>query len=172
MQEMQMAETFKEKNVSQSQTGAKSGRNSIIWIFILGFAVFLIVSLISQSKKGTLNWSDNYGAVIQQAKTVGKPVLVVMYRDRFTQDDVKRMLEKVYVDKTVLDYVEKNFMPVLVDAEKYPDLARRYNLGLNPAHFIISPQTGDIISSLSGPHPADKFLKWLQENAPQKDKTP
>lgn len=116
-----------------------------LWILALVFIIFVGTVFFAQHK-GTINWVEDYEAGIKLAKELNKPALLTFYKlhTRFCSD----MSQNTYNDPAVIKYVEATFVPIFIDVDKHPEIARLYNVDYYPTHYIKQPDSNE----LSGPH--------------------
>ncbi|UCF44272.1 MAG: DUF255 domain-containing protein [Planctomycetota bacterium] len=124
---------------------AEKKRSRALWILLLVFLVF-ITSVFLTQHKGTINWIEDYEAGMKLAKQLNKPALLTFYKlhTRFCSD----MSQNTYNDPGVIEYVKATFVPIFIDVDKQPEIARLYNIDYYPTHYIKRPDSND----LSGPH--------------------
>ena len=116
-------------------------------ILSLIFLVFVIFVFLTQRKE-PINWIEDYEVGVQRAKQQNKPVLLAFYKSnaRFSEE----MAQNVYVNPDVIKYVEKNFVPVFIDVDKHPDIARRYSVDYYPTHYVKRPDSDELFGPLLG----------------------
>jgi hypothetical protein len=69
-----------------------------------------------------------------------------MWRDVYSKPDVKK-------------YVEANFVPILIDVDKQPEIAKRYNVTYYPTHYVEHPNTNQIDGPFIGSSRLFEFIK-------------
>ena len=91
----------------------------------------------------TLRWTDWEDDPLRKAKEDDRIVLLTLAASwcRFSNE----LLATTFQDPTVIAELEKNFIPVLVDPDRRPDLDSRYNMGGWPSIAFVSPE-GNIIT--------------------------
>ncbi|MHC4159481.1 MAG: thioredoxin family protein [Planctomycetota bacterium] len=120
-------------------------RSQGLWILLLVFLVFVAAVFLTQ-RQDTINWVKDYEAGMKLARQQKKPVLLTFYKlhTRFCSD----MSQNTYNNPDVIEYVESNFVPIFIDVDKQPEIARLYNVDYYPTHYIKQPDSNDLI----GPH--------------------
>lgn len=116
-----------------------------LWTLFLVFFVFVAIIFLTQ-RRDTIDWVEDYEAGVKLAKQQNKPALLAFYKlhTRFCSD----MSQNTYNNPDVIAYVEANFVPILIDVDKQPEIAERYHIDYYPTHYI-KPPDGD---KLIGPH--------------------
>ena len=66
------------------------------------------------------------------------------------------MEDYVYNKPEAIEYVEANFIPILIDAGKQPEITRQYNVNYWPTFCIKYPHTDEISVPLSACIPNPK----------------
>ena len=74
-----------------------------------------------------IQWLDWAKESFDRAKSLGKPILLDITGSWCHWCHV--MDNTSYSDPAIIDFVNKNFIPVRVDTDKRPDVNRRYNMG-------------------------------------------
>ncbi len=135
--------------------GKKQSRSLWIIIFILVFAVITVRAFFRSDPTGW--WEKDYNTGIQLAKQRNKPALICFYKQgtRFSSD----MWQDVYSKSDVRKYVEANFIPILIDVDKQPELAKRYNVTYYPTHYVENPNTNQKEGPFIGAHRLFEFIK-------------
>jgi hypothetical protein len=139
--------------------GKKQSR--ALWIIILVFipSFFFVTSLFIKYHKGAPTdwWNKDYNAGIELAKRQNKPALLCFFKQgtRFSSD----MWQDVYSKPDVKKYVEANFVPILIDVDKQPEIAKRYNVTYYPTHYVEHPSTNQTDGPFLGSHRLFEFIK-------------
>lgn len=153
-------------NASGKQTpeqvppAAEKKRSRGLWILLLVFLVFVAAVFLTQHK-GTINWVEDYEAGMKLAKQQKKPVLLTFYKlhTRFCSD----MSQNTYNDPHVIKYVETNFVPVFIDVDRQPEIAKLYNVDYYPTHYIKQPDSNELIGPHFGYDVPSVFIKKLED---------
>jgi len=94
-----------------------------------------------------------------QARDQDKPVLV-----HFTApwcQGCKQMKKETYTDPQVIRYVAENFKASMVDVEKLPSLARKYDVDSMPTLWFLDA-SGKALTSIEGIVGPEKLLRVLE----------
>ncbi|MFO7997365.1 MAG: thioredoxin family protein [Bacteroidales bacterium] len=73
----------------------------------------------------------------------------------------KKMNQETFSDDSVADYLNQNFVPIRINAEKQREVAKKYGVSRFPNNWFISEDSSDI-GSQPGFIPPDALLKMLQ----------
>jgi hypothetical protein len=136
--------------------GKKKSR--ALWIVILVFIIFVVVVFLTENKEDPTSWwIKDYQVGIELAKRQNKPALLCFFKQgtRFSSD----MWQYVYSNPEVRNYVETNFVPILIDVDKQPEIAKRYNVDYYPTHYVIYPNTNQTDGPFLGSHRLFDFIK-------------
>lgn len=138
---------------TSSSAGKKQSRS--LWILILIFTLFVIIVFLTQNKE-PIDWMD-YHTGIELAKKQNKPALLCFSKQGapFCAD----MWQNVYSKSSVKKYVEDNFIPILIDVDKQPDIAKSYNVTYYPTHYVERPDANQIDGPFFGAHRLFNFIK-------------
>jgi hypothetical protein len=156
---------------NESSSPACEKHSRILWIIILVFIplFFFATSLFIKYYKGdpTDWWNKDYNAGIALAKQQNKPALLCFFKQgtRFSSD----MWQGVYNKPDVKKYVVANFVPILIDVDKQPEIAKRYNVTYYPTHYVENPNTNQVEGPFVGAHRLFEFIKkprkFVQKNS-------
>ncbi len=147
----------KPENIRPS-TGKKQSR--AIWIVFLVFFAFVAIVFLTQ-RKASIDWVEDYQVGLELAKRQNKPVLLAFYK-QFTIYST-RAINNTYNNPDVKKFVEQNFIPILIDVDKQPEIAERYKIGYYPTHYIKQPDSDDIFGPMMGFDPPSLFIKKLKD---------
>lgn len=92
----------------------------------------------------TIHWQDFDPALLQRAQVADQPLLLVLTVPWCQH--CKELLLTTFRDADVVSRVQEHFVPVLVDAERRPDVNERYGTGGWPTIAFLTP-TGDLIAN-------------------------
>jgi hypothetical protein len=137
--------------------GEKKSR--ALWAVLLVFLGFVLIVFLTE-REDMISWVEDYDAGIKLAKQQNKPVLLAFYKlnTRFSTDT----LENTYTDPKVIKYVEANFIPVLIDVDKQPKIAERYEVSYYPTHYIKRPDSDKLFGPMLGYDPPAVFIEKLK----------
>ncbi|HUW18223.1 MAG TPA: DUF255 domain-containing protein [Sedimentisphaerales bacterium] len=138
---------------------AKTKSYRALWIVILVFAAF-VATIFLTHKEETVNWVQDYQTGLKLAQEQKKPVLLAFYKQftRFTTDT----FENTYNSPKVIEFVETNFIPILINVDEQPKIAEQYKVAYYPTHYIKRPDSNDLFGPLVGYDPPDRFIKELK----------
>jgi len=149
-----------EKQIGQDTQGPQRPKKNrgLLLIFLVFFA-FVTVVLLTQ-RKDTIDWVEDYQTGLRLAREQHKPVLLAFYRKltRYTTDT----FQDTYTDPGVIEYVQANLVPVLIDVDEHPDIAAQYKVGYYPSHYVKYPDSNDVFGPMIGYDPPGLFIKKLK----------
>jgi len=131
-------------------------RSRALWIILLVFFAFVVIVLLTE-RKDTINWVEDYEAGIKLAKQQNKPVFLAFYKSYIPTNT----LERIYANRSIKSYIETRFVPILIDAAKQPEIAKRYNVNYYPAHYIKQPDSNEVFGPI-GYRPPRDFIDELK----------
>ncbi|MHC4619361.1 MAG: DUF255 domain-containing protein, partial [Planctomycetota bacterium] len=126
-----------------------------LWLILAAFLAFVIIVFVTHREK-TINWVEDYQAGLQLARRQNKPVLLAFYK-QFTRYTTPTF-EDTYTSPKVIEFVETNFVPILINVDEQPEIAELYKVGYYPSHFIKRPDSNDVLGPLVGYDPPDRFI--------------
>jgi uncharacterized protein YyaL (SSP411 family) len=124
--------------------------------------LFMMCSLYAVDWSGKINWAMGYGVAQNIAESSNKLIMVDI--GLTTCPPCKYMAEKVYSDKKVSDYVNKNFVSVfyLADQDSLPAMVQNYFTGSTPTILFIKPN-GELYYRIIGARTPANFLNIIEE---------
>ncbi|GAI23028.1 unnamed protein product, partial [marine sediment metagenome] len=69
--------------------------------------------------------------------------------------------DRIYTNSSIKEFIEARFIPILVDAAKQPEIAKRYNVNYFPAHYIKQPDSNEVFGPI-GYRPPPDFISELK----------
>ena len=106
-------------------------------------------------KHGPIPWTQSLEKAQKTAAKQKKLVFVDFYAEWC--GPCKEMLRTTYSDKKVVSRM-KHFVPVLINVDKQPALARKYNVEAIPNAVFLDAK-GNVVQRAVGYHDAAAFLK-------------
>ena len=132
-------------------------------------AVALMVSLSATANADHVNWSSDVEQSLRVANESGQMVLM-----KFTADwcgYCKKMERETFTKPAVAGLVNRQFVPVLVDADKHKSLVQHLKIKSLPAVLVVSPQMV-ILKRINGYQTEQKLLPELQQVVAQYQPAP
>ena len=129
-------------------------------------AIFLMMTLtlavsayeVDDTFINGLNTTDDVSDVLGQKQD--KNVMLIFDQDSCVYCDLLK--ENVLSDSNVQKELNSNYIVVIVDINKYPDVAAKYNVFGTPTTVVVN-STGDEIYRLEGYVESDEFQNALKE---------
>jgi len=142
-------------------------------LFMLLIAVGLrhIFGLVSgaitgEGIRGMVLWQTDWNEALAEGVAQHKQVLVEFARESSPSchDLAKKGWSRLDIATAATDYV-----PVLVDIDSHPDLARQYAIATVPSLLVIDAKTQTIIrDGRDSTFSPDELLVWLKPDSPPK----
>jgi hypothetical protein len=129
-----------------ANTKTETNKTRPLLIIFLVF-ISLVVFVFLKQKPVSINWLD-YQTGMKMAQEQNKPVLLA-----FTKVGHRFCIminNDTYKNPLIKQLVEQNFIPILIDIDKQPQLAKQYNVGYYPTHYAVNLQTGKMAGPLGG----------------------
>jgi hypothetical protein len=145
----------------------KNSRPLLLLVFV--FVAFVITVFVIHREK-TINWIEDYDAGLEMAKQQEKNILLAFDKKltRFSSE----MWQRTYNNPDVIKFVESNFVPILIDVDKQPDIAKPYNVTTYPSHFVLLPDTHKIVGFHVGSDVPAVFINKLKDQLKKIDAPP
>lgn len=135
-------------------TGGNSIRAAYLAVLVLGWVI------PGSALADHVSWSPNVESALRTANDTNRLVLM-----KFTAEwcgPCRRFERETFARPAVAEYVNQNFVPVLVDIDKRKDLAKNLKVTRVPAVLIVSPEMS-ILSRTTGFQPEQKLLPNLRK---------
>ena len=156
---------------SSAQPAPDSSRRKktgAMWFFIIPAVAFMLF-LFFAKKERPIAWVPDLDAAMKLAKKENKPLMISIYT--VESDHCIDMKQNTYCDKRVVRFVEKNFVPVLIDADKNQTLVKKYQITVFPTQIILLPDTQQFVL-VPGRHPSYNFIDRLTKALAKLNRTP
>lgn len=105
---------------------------------LLGLAVLLIVTApaVFAADSDEIPWAENLDTAIEQAQAEGKLIFLDVYADWCPP--CQRMEAETFTDQAVISALQ-DYVPLKVDSDANPDIARQYGVQALPTLFVLTP---------------------------------
>lgn len=124
-------------------------------VFILAF--WLAVTPVN-AQNAEINWKS-YEKGMDKISEENLKGFIHFYTDWCTY--CKKMNKETFSDASVVAYLNQNFVPIRINAEKQREVAKKYGVSRFPNNWFISEDSSNI-GSQPGFIPPDALLKMLQ----------
>ena len=125
------------------------------------FAVILVVGAswpaFSDGYKD-IHWVS-YEEALQKQKEVKKPILIFFHLPYCYR--CKEMKAWVYSKPEVIDLINRDFIPVMVDMDKDKQLVKQMDITYTPTHVFLAPDGKEVLR-VRDSIPKDRFVKILE----------
>lgn len=147
------------KGLEKVPSSVKRKQSRALWIIFLVFFVLVAIVFLTQ-RKTPIDWIEDYEAGFKLARQQNKPVLLAFYKinTRYSLE----ISRNTYNNPEVKKYVEANFIPILIDVDKQPEIAERYNVTYYPAHYIKRPDSNELFGPRLGYDPPQLFIREIK----------
>jgi thioredoxin-related protein len=126
---------------------------------LLIFIAFIAIVFVTQ-KKEPINWIEDYEAGVKLAKEKNKPLLLAFYKPNTPMST--DTFNNTYNNHKVKNFVESNFVPILINVDEQPKIARRYNINYYPTHYVKHPDSEELFGPRKGWDPPGLFIQQMQ----------
>jgi len=126
------------------------------------FLIFVfVISSFAFDWSGKVNWAMNYESAKRIAQQTHKLIFVDVALSKCPP--CHYLATKVYTVPKVADYINKNFVPVLIiyDQENTPTEVSNYFTGSTPTLMFIKPN-GELEARFIGARSPDDFYKLIK----------
>lgn len=155
----------KNTDTDKSQGETVDNANTVVkkkggfkWILIVAFIAIFARVIFNPKKPVELHWFD-YESGTKLAKEQDKPILIAFYQA--DKQYCKDMWGDTYKHEASIRFIEANFVPIMVDVDEQPELAKEYEINYYPTHFIKTPDNKKVIKTRRGHDPPRVFKDYM-----------
>ena len=141
---------------AEHKVSPKSNRPLLI---IIGVFIVLVIMVFVLNKQSSINWIKDYDKAVQMAKQQNKPMLLDFYKPNAPM--VTFEFNNTYNNADVKQFVEANFIPVLINVDEQPDLARKFHINYYPTHYVKNPDSEKLFGPRLGADPPGLFIEEM-----------
>jgi hypothetical protein len=141
---------------AEQKVSKKSNRPLLI---IIGIFIVLVIMVFALHKQTSINWLTNYDEAVQISKQQNKPMLLAFYKPN--EPMVTDTFNNTYNNPAVKRFVEANFIPVLINVDEQPDLARKFHINYYPTHYVKNPDSEKLFGPRLGWDPPGLFIEEM-----------
>jgi YHS domain-containing protein len=134
-------------------------RRSHVCSLVAALAAVCVPGIVRAAAPVGVNWRDNVDAAKIEAAQSGRLVLLHFYTR--TCAPCKLLDQNVLSQPHVGLAVEREYVPVKIDADTAPALANMYKIDRVPSEVVLTPQ-GNVVAMLSTPDNPDGYIAQLQ----------
>lgn len=125
---------------------------------------FILITLLTLSTYASeVSWFNSYNKGAEAAKSENKPMLVFMNKPGC--GSCAYMKENVFTDKTVIDYLNENYISVSLDIHTN-DAPKALQVNVTPVFHFLKSDGSEAAETLVGGKTAPFFLKLLKKANP------
>ena len=117
---------------------------------------------LAEKLKPLIEWRDYGTEDLEEAVAQNKPIFLLLTAPSWCHWCQVYESEEYLFDPSVYSYINKNLIPIYVDADKRQDLTRQWLEGGWPSTTILDPARNRLFG-YSGPRP----IQWMQANLDQ-----
>ncbi|RMD66689.1 DUF255 domain-containing protein [Candidatus Pacearchaeota archaeon] len=134
-------------------------------VLVFSFALVSATSHYSfqhaEELKPLIKWRDYSPDAFAEAAKENKPIFLLLTAPSWCYWCQVYESEDYLFNPKIVDYINENFIPIYVDADKRQDLTRQYLEGGWPSTTILTP-SGERIFGYSGVRPVENMLENLK----------
>jgi hypothetical protein len=134
------------------------GQRRMLLLILVAFIVFISFVFLTQDEQ-SIDWMD-YKDGIELARMKNKPILLAIFKrqTRFCE----LMVNDTYNNPDVKKFVEDNFIPILVDIDLEPEIAKKYDRDYYPVHYVMNPDLTRQVGPQMGYEGSYTFIERLE----------
>jgi thiol:disulfide interchange protein len=133
----------------------------VIGLIVLGVATVVGISeWRAAHAKELIPWRSDLAAAQAEATAGHKPVFA--YFTAKWCGPCQQMKSTTWSDNSVNDAMA-SYVPVKIDVDEHPDLAKRFEITAMPTYRILSPDDGTIVRGAEGRMEPEQMARWLKK---------
>jgi thiol:disulfide interchange protein len=114
---------------------------------------------LGQNLNGLIPWRSDLDSATKDAAAANKPLMVEFVASWCP--DCHEMAKETWTQPSIAEAM-KAYMPVLIDVDARPELARQYHVVAIPSLFILDPKSGKVVREVRDRVLSpDQLLAWL-----------
>lgn len=126
-------------------------RTNALWGSLLSVAL-MVTPAQAEDYKGferarTIDWRSSYRQAVDEANRDGKPLVVCVTASWC--GPCRQMKQLTFNDSRVIDIVQAQFVPYMIDADEHPELVTAFGIEAYPTTMVIAPDLS-ILKRLPG----------------------
>ena len=98
-------------------------------------------------KAPSIDWRPSYRRAVDEATRDGKPLLISVTATWC--GPCRQMKQLTFTDSRVVDLVQSNFVPYMIDADEHPELVTGFGVEAFPTTMVVTPDLA-ILKRMSG----------------------
>jgi thioredoxin-like negative regulator of GroEL len=131
-------------------------------VVILVSVAVLVIGISMLTKKTLepderIHWRNDFAAASAEAKQANKPLF--LYFTASWCEPCQRLKTTAWASEDV-EKALSSYVPVKIDIDEHPDLAKKYPSQSIP-HFVIAQPDGTLLRQQMGAGPINEFVAWL-----------
>ncbi|MGW8257398.1 MAG: thioredoxin family protein [Thermoguttaceae bacterium] len=135
----------------------KINRIYLLWLW-LAFCTLMLPTLVSAQQP--LFWETNLENAQRLAASTNR--LVLIHFGAPWCGACKKMDDEVLSQPTVRSIIQANYVPVKIDPDRMPSIAKQFGVSVLPYHVIITPQ-GRVLDSMRGRLDSSQFILRINQ---------
>jgi thiol-disulfide isomerase/thioredoxin len=125
-------------------------------------------------KAPSIDWRPSYRRAVDEAVRDGKPLLVSVTATWC--GPCRQMKQLTFTDSRVIDIVQSNFVPYMIDADEHPELVTGFGVEAYPTTMVVAPDltilkrmagfqsAGDLVANVTSLSSASTLVRTQKES--------
>jgi protein disulfide-isomerase len=127
--------------------------------YLLSFVLMVASSAVCAAEPSGKNWHHDWDSAWDASQAEGRPILIFVTKKCCFYCD--KMRNDTYGNSSVLDDIDRDFVPLTIDSDRYPDIVSKYNVRLFPTTVIIGSDA-EVIGTKAGYMGPEQMRSWLK----------
>jgi len=135
----------------------KRWKTIVATMIVLSYSFFSGV-VLAEADVHHVNWLSYDGHIFARSSNIDTPVL--LYVTAGWCKFCKEMSQTTLNDPAVVSYINRNFLPIMLDADEDASIVRQYNITALPAIVVLSSKN-HIVKEFAGYRTSEEAMKLL-----------
>ena len=126
---------------------------------LMCFALMVASGAVCAAEPEGKNWHHDWNSAWDASQAEGRPILIFVTRKCCFY--CEKMRQDTYGNSSVVDDIQREFVPATIDSKIHPEIADKLNVRLYPTTVIIGSD-GQVIDSKPGYVGPEQMRTWLR----------
>jgi thioredoxin-related protein len=128
---------------------------------VLIFVLMVASGAVCVAEDSDKNWHHDWDSAWDASQAEGRPILIFVTKKCCYY--CEKMKNNTYGNSSVVDDIQRDYVPVTIDSAQYPNIVSKLNVRLFPTTVIIGSDA-TVIDSRAGYVGPEQMRSWLKSH--------